>query len=131
MQNAVLAIVNPSVHLSVCPSHAGTVSKRLELRSCGLLRTRQISRASDIHPYHMCASILTGENENVRARNVYKMSPARFIHPDVCLMLWPCLQLTHVVYTCVHVQRMGQAIYCADRRLIVLLQRPETRQGRQ
>jgi len=34
--NAVLAIVNPSVCLSVCPSHAGTVSKRLKLRSWGL-----------------------------------------------------------------------------------------------
>ena len=30
MQSAVLAIVNPSVRLSVCLSHAGTVSKRLK-----------------------------------------------------------------------------------------------------
>jgi len=36
MQSAVLAIVNTSVCLSVCPSHAGTESKRLTLRSWGL-----------------------------------------------------------------------------------------------
>jgi len=40
MQSAVLAIVNPSVCLSVrpsvCPSHPGTVSKRLKLRSWSL-----------------------------------------------------------------------------------------------
>jgi len=28
--------IRPSVCLSVCPSHAGTVSKRLKLRSWGL-----------------------------------------------------------------------------------------------
>jgi len=33
MLSTVLAIVNPSVRLSVSPSHAGTVSKRLKLRS--------------------------------------------------------------------------------------------------
>ena len=36
MQSAVLAIVNPSVCPSVRPSHAGTESKRLKLRSWGL-----------------------------------------------------------------------------------------------
>jgi len=40
MQSAVLAIVNPSVRLSlrlsVCPSHAGTESERLKLRSWSL-----------------------------------------------------------------------------------------------
>jgi len=36
---------------------------------------------------------------------------------------------TRGMYVCI--QGMGQAIYSADRRLIVLLQRPEARQGRQ
>jgi len=36
MQSAVLAIVNLSIHPSVFPSHAGTVSIWLKLRSWGL-----------------------------------------------------------------------------------------------
>jgi len=36
MQSAVIATAIPSVRLSVCPSHAGTLSKQIKIGSCGL-----------------------------------------------------------------------------------------------